>query len=30
VDVTAVLGSVVAAAGLAADGFLELPPPGGL
>jgi uncharacterized protein len=30
VDVTAVLGSVVAAAGLATDGVLELPPPGGL
>ena len=30
VDVTAVLGSVVAAAGLAADGVLELPPPRGL
>ena len=30
VDVTTVLGAVVAAAGLAADELLELPPPGGL
>jgi predicted metal-dependent hydrolase len=30
VDVSAVLGSVVAAAGLVADGRLELPPPRGL
>jgi hypothetical protein len=30
VDVTAVLGSVVAAAGRVADGTLELPPPAGL